>query len=90
MRDDLDDSPQNVNEEDEKAKQKNAELLLQQLDARMAMSRARRESGDQRRLLFRALGLLFLVVFSLLLVWALFAYSSQLPDAPPPPAQQAE
>lgn len=71
------------NDKSEGSPENEAEALLRQLEVTMAMSRARRESGDHRRLVFRALGVVFLLVFTALLVWLLFSYAAQIPGSPP-------
>ncbi len=73
----------NVNAEDDEEKKKEAEALMRQLDMQLAMQRSKLDAGKNNRLLFRLLGILFVIGFTAILLWILFSYSAQLPDAKP-------
>lgn len=55
------------------------ELLIKRLEAEMAMSRHRREAAAGKRNLYRALGVLMLLLFTVLIVFGLYFLSSRLP-----------
>ncbi len=63
------------------ARREEARRLLAQLDAQIAMNRARRESSTGRRSASRLFSVLILFALIAVMVWMLFWVSSRLPVA---------
>lgn len=66
--------------EQDRDRQDEARRMLAELDARIAVNRARLEAAAGRRKSSRVLGIVMLVLFMLLMVWMLFWLSSRLPE----------